>query len=381
MSPTCSTGFATSLLDPNHPDPAHQAELRDWLQLQATLGLAPERAVACLGRADSPRKALAICGRNQCMSEAALDSAIAVLRRRGYRALPLTSSHYPAPLAALTDPAPLLLVAGDVAHLSGRLVAIVGARAATVYGLELARALGARLAQAGVTVVSGLARGIDAAAHRGALEASGVTVAVQACGPDRVYPAEHRGLAAKIAERGALLTELPVGTPPRAPYFPLRNRLISGLCSCVIVVEARKRSGSLITARHALDQGRDVMALPGPVTAPTSWGPNRLIRDGAVPILEVDDVFEQLGMPVPVLPESSAAADAAPLGPGSRTILETLDRGALSRDELGRRIDLDPQQLDLELIDLELQGRVRRDRDGRMVKARSQWSQAARFVK
>jgi DNA processing protein len=312
------------------------------------------------------------------MSEAALDSAIAVLRRRGYRALPLTSSHYPAPLAALTDPAPLLLVAGDVAHLSGRLVAIVGARAATVYGLELARALGARLAQAGVTVVSGLARGIDAAAHRGALEASGVTVAVQACGPDRVYPAEHRGLAAEIAERGALLTELPVGTAPRPPYFPLRNRLISGLCCCVIVVEARKRSGSLITARHALDQGRDVMALPGPVTAPTSWGPNRLIRDGAVPILEVDDVLEQLGMPVPALPESSAAMDAAPLGPGSRTILQTLDLGALSRDELGRCIDLDPQQLDLELIDLELQGRVRRDRDGRMVKARSQ---AARFLK
>ncbi len=315
------------------------------------------------------------------MREAELDTSLAILRRRGYRALPFDSPQYPAPLAALSDPAPLLLAAGDVAHLSGRLVAIVGARAATVYGLEFARALGARLASADVTVVSGLARGIDAAAHRGALEASGVTVAVQACGPDRVYPPEHRGLAAQIAERGVLLTELPVGAAPRRPYFPLRNRLISGLCCCVIVVEARERSGSLITARHALDQGRDVMALPGPVTSPTSWGPNRLIRDGAAPILELDDVFDGLGIPAPQPNEPSAGTQAAPLGPGSQAILEMLERGSLSRDELGRQVALDPQQLDLELIDLELQGRVLRDRDGRMVKALSRKPQAPRATR
>jgi DNA processing protein len=369
---------AAALLDPNHPDLSHRAELRKWLQLQATLGLEPELALACLRRAGDPAKALAICGRARAMSEAALDTSFAVLRRRGYRGLPFTSPQYPAPLAALADPSPLLLAAGDVAHLSGQLVAIVGARAATVYGLEFARALGARLAGAGVTVVSGLARGIDAAAHRGALEVSGVTVAVQACGPDRVYPAEHRGLAAQIAERGVLLTELPVGAPPRRPYFPLRNRLISGLCRCVIVVEARERSGSLITARHALDQGRDVMALPGPVTSPASWGPNRLIRDGAVPILEVDDVFESLGVPAPHPDGLPAGTQAPPLGPGSQTILETLERESLSRDELGRRVALDSRQLDLELIDLELQGRVVRDRDGRMVKLPSREPQAPR---
>ena len=368
---------AAALLDPNHPDLAHRAELRKWLQLQATLGLEPELALACLRRAGDPGKALAICGRARAMSETALDTSLAVLRRRGYRALPFTSPQYPAPLAALADPSPLLLAAGDVANLTGQMVAIVGARAATVYGLEFARALGARLAGAGVTVVSGLARGIDAAAHRGALEASGVTVAVQACGPDRVYPAEHRGLAAQIAERGVLLTELPVGAPPRRPYFPLRNRLISGLCRCVIVVEARERSGSLITARHALDQGRDVMALPGPVTSPTSWGPNRLIRDGAVPILEVDDVFESLELPTPQAGGSPADEDVS-LGPGSQAILETLERESVSRDELGRRVALDPRQLDLELIDLELQGRVLRDRDGRMVRLASREPQAPR---
>jgi DNA processing protein len=360
---------AAGLLDPNHPDPTHRAELRDWLQLQATLGLEPEFAIACLRRACRPGRALETSGRAKALSEASLDASIALLQRRGYRALPFTSEHYPAPLAALPDPSPLLLAAGEVGHLSGRLVAIVGARAATVYGLEFARALGARLAEAGATVVSGLARGIDAAAHRGALEASGVTVAVQACGPDRVYPAEHRGLAAQIAERGVLLTELPVGAPPRRPYFPLRNRLISGLSCCVIIIEARERSGSLITARHALDQGRDVMALPGPVTAPTSWGPNRLIRDGAEPILEVDDVLESLGIPAPQPGGSDEPRQADALGPGSRAILETLERGSLSRDELGRRVALDPRQLDLDLIDLELSGRVARDRDGRMVKA------------
>jgi len=360
---------ASHLLDPNHQDKIHQQNLRDWLQLQATLGLDPEAALEFLRRAKGPREALAISGRTPAMSRARLDTAVASLRLHAVRALPVTSPLYPLPLSAISDAAPLLAIKGDVSQLTGPLVAIVGARAATVYGLALARDLGARLAEAGVTVVSGLARGIDAAAHRGVLEAGGVTVAVQACGPDRVYPAEHRGLAAEIAERGALVTELAVGTPPRPPYFPLRNRLISGLCSCVVVVEARERSGSLITARHALDQGREVMAFPGPVTAPTSCGPNRLIRDGAIPILEVDDVLETLGVCVPSLGEDVRDASTSEIGPGGRTILENLARGALSRDELGRRISADPRQLDLDLMELQLQGQVSKDRDGRMVKA------------
>lgn len=319
------------------------------------------------------------------LGNAALDASERQLAERGYGAMPITSLLYPAPLAAILDAPPVLLVAGEPRQLSGQLVAIVGARAATVYGLSLAHALGERLAQVGVTVVSGLARGIDAAAHRGALEAGGKTIAVQACGPDRVYPAEHRRLAEQVKENGALITELPVGTPPRAPYFPLRNRIISGLSTCVVVVEARERSGSLITARHALDQGRDVMAFPGPVTSPTSLGPNRLIRDGAIPILDVDDVIENLGLEIEspdvaapqVVGEKGALRSAnvpAPVsaatevGEGGQMILESLDAGPVSRDELGRRVAIDPRQLDLDLMDLELHGRVVRDRDGRMTK-------------
>jgi DNA processing protein len=374
-----------AFLVPNHSDDAHRTRLRSWLQLQATLAFEPEHAIACLRRTANPVDALKICGRSRVLSNAGLEIAERQLAERGFGAMPITSPLYPAPLAAISDAPPVLLVAGEPRQLSGPLVAIVGARAATVYGLSLAYALGARLAQVGVTVVSGLARGIDAAAHRGALEAGGQTIAVQACGPDRVYPAEHRGLAEQVKQNGALITELPVGTPPRAPNFPLRNRIISGLCTCIVVVEARERSGSLITARHALDQGRDVMAFPGAVTSPTSLGPNRLIRDGAIPILDVDDVIENLGIEVessdvtaPQALEGNgthrsarlpAAGSAAPeLGKGGKMILESLDAGPVSRDELGRRVGIDPRQLDLDLMDLELHGRVVRDRDGRMTK-------------
>ena len=371
LSPQAKHGGSTAfeVLDPSSADPNERNALRDWLQLQATLGLSPQDALACLRRAKNPRDARTLSGVPPKLSAKRLDAAIATLKQRGYRALPITSQHYPAPLLAVPDAPPLLLVAGDIGRLTGSLVAIVGARAATVYGLELARSLGRSLAEAGVTVVSGLARGIDAAAHRGALEAGGVTLAVQACGPDRIYPAEHRALAGQIAERGALMTELPVGTPPRPPYFPLRNRLISGLCSCIIVVEAREKSGSLITARHALDQGRDVMAVPGPITAPTSRGPNRLIRDGATPILDMDDALESLGLPIPSTKPVVCNEDRTGLGSGGRAILKVLSRGALSRDELGRKLRGDPRQLDLDLMDLQLHGRVHKDRDGRMVKA------------
>ena len=263
---------------------AGAARLRHWLQLQATLGLLPEYAIELLRETPAPDRALARCGLPRVLNQRGLDRAVERLRESGHDLLPWTSQAYPSRLAAIIDPSPVLLVAGDHDLLSAPAVAIVGARAATVYGLDVARTLGFRLAEAGITVVSGLARGIDAAAHRGALEAGGPTIAVQACGPDRVYPAEHRKLAEEVRQCGALVTEFPVGTPPRRPYFPLRNRLISGLSIAVIVVEAREKSGSLITARHALDQGREVMALPGAVTSATSWGPNRLIRDGAVPV-------------------------------------------------------------------------------------------------
>ena len=252
------------------------------------------------------------------------DSAadVAALSLADAVALPVDSPLYPERLAALSDPALLLLVRGRPELLSQPAVAIVGSRAATVYGKRVARQIGADLAAAGITVVSGLARGIDAAAHEGALDAGGVTVAVLACGIDRVYPPEHRSLAQRIAARGALIGELPLGTPPRAPFFPMRNRLISGLSLAVVVVEARERSGTLITASHAANQGRDVFAVPGPITAPTSAGANQLLRDGAYVALGAEDVLRELG--VKPVGSSGPTTPIRGLGDGAVSILAAL---------------------------------------------------------
>jgi DNA processing protein len=248
-------------------------------------------------------------------------------------------------------------------------VAIVGARAATHYGRTVARELAATLARAGLVVVSGLAMGVDAAAHEGALEAGGLTVAFQACGPDRVYPAVHRLLADRIARAGAVVSELPPGTPPRAPHFPLRNRLISALSLAVVVVEARQRSGSLITARHAADQGVDVFAVPGPITAPTSQGPNRLIQEGATPLLTSADILEPLSrtLSLPLRDLASGGREAAARDSKlTRSILAALRDAPMTRDQLARRLDLSLSALALDLIQLELDGRVAEERDGRL---------------
>ncbi|MDP6979918.1 MAG: DNA-processing protein DprA [Myxococcota bacterium] len=358
-------------LDPSDRDPAAAHAFDQWMQLHTALAFEPEHALALLELDGDPGRALARGALSPPHSARSLAAVRKVLTRHGVTALPITSRDYPVPLRALADPPALVFVRGNTQRLVGRLVGVVGARAATVYGLDMARQLGRRLARAGVTVVSGLARGIDAAAHRGALEAGGDTIAVQACGPDRTYPAEHRSLAREIARCGAVISEFPVGTPPRPPYFPLRNRVISGLSCAVIVVEARERSGSLITTRHAADQGRDVLALPGPITAPTSGGPNRLIRDGAVPIVDLDEVVELLGFESPAEPSEDAEVqeerETARVGEGGVRILRALARGGLHRDELARRVGARPEQLDLDLVGLQLQGRIARDRDGRLV--------------
>jgi DNA processing protein len=241
-------------------------------------------------------------------------------------------------------------------------VAIVGSRAATAYGLSTAHALARDLARAGVVVISGLALGIDGAAHRGALEAGGRTVAVLACGPDRVYPSRHRGLARRIEGQGAIVSEFPPGTQPLPAFFPLRNRLISGMASAVVIVEARERSGSLITAGHAANQGVDVFAVPGPITAPTSAGPNRLLREGAYFALEAADILAELGVPIPT---GAAPNDFAPHTASGRAILDALEREPATRDELGQRLARPPEQLALDLLELELAGWVVAGGDGR----------------
>ena len=206
------------------------------------------------------------------------------------------SPEFPSLLRVLHDPPSRLYVRGSVALLARPAVAVVGARSCSSYCAQVARTIGRELGAAGVVVVSGLARGVDAEAHRGALEAGGQTVAVLGCGIDRDYPRRHAELASRIAADGAIVSEYPPGTEPAPWRFPARNRIIAGLCLATVVVEARTRSGALITADFALELGRDVFAVPGEITAGLSAGTNELLRQGAAPLLAVADVLEPLGL-------------------------------------------------------------------------------------
>ncbi len=220
---------------------------------------------------------------------------LATCREHAIQVLADTDTGYPRLLLEIHDPPGVLFVQGQIRHEDALAIAIVGSRHATHYGLAQAERLAGSLARAGLTIVSGLARGIDAAAHRGALSAGGRTIAVLGSGLLNIYPPEHRGLAEQVAAAGALVSEAPPHSPPMAGAFPQRNRIISGLSLGVIVVEAGTRSGALISARHAMEQGREVFAVPGRVDNRLAQGCHRLIRDGAKLVETADDVLEELG--------------------------------------------------------------------------------------
>jgi DNA processing protein len=283
--------------------------------------------------------------------------------RAGHAIVALGELAYPAPLAQIPDPPPVLFVRGSVEALARPAVALVGARAATAYGKEMARALAADLAARDVVVVSGLARGIDGAAHQAALDAGGLTVAVLGAGLDRIYPAEHEALgAAAVAAGGALVGELRPGTPPLAHHFPLRNRIISGLASAVVVVEAAEKSGSLITAACALEQGREVMAVPGPVRAGRHRGAHALLRDGATLVETADDILAELGWAAP-----RGAGDRRPgLDPAVASALglppETVE---FTVDDVAGLTGLPAQVVLGRLLALEIDGRIQRIGSGR----------------
>ena len=215
--------------------------------------------------------------------------------RLGIAAIPLFEERYPPLLACISDPPPILWARGDFEVLTKPAVAVIGSRAASPYALQVGTRIAAELAERGIVVVSGLARGVDSAAHRGALERGGSTVAVLGCGLDRVYPPEHDDLASEIAGHGLLLAELAPGAAPLPAHFPLRNRIISGLSLATVVVEASEHSGSLITARCATDQGRDVMAVPGSVLSGRNRGSHALLKDGARIVETADDILSELG--------------------------------------------------------------------------------------
>ncbi len=298
------------------------------------------------------------------------------LAQRGHHLIAWTDPAYPPLLREIADPPPVLYVEGDPAWLARPQLAVVGARHPTPGGRALARDFARALADAGLTVTSGLALGIDAAAHEGALAAAstggvGATVAVCGTGLDRVYPPSHRALAEAIAARGALVSEFPLGTPPRAQNFPVRNRLISGLSLGVLVVEAAPRSGSLITAGFALEQGREVFAIPGSIHSPLARGCHALIRQGAKLVETVEDVLEELGALARHALEnapSAAAAETPALAPDLEALLEQMGYDPVTVDALVARSGLTADAVSSMLLQLELLGRVTACPGGRYVR-------------
>ena len=277
-------------------------------------------------------------------------------------------AEYPAHLREIPAPPDRLWVRGGLVDEDALAVAIVGSRRATPFGLELAERLAGDLAARGITVVSGLARGIDSAAHRGALEARGRTIAVLGSGVDVVYPPENRRLAARIAERGALVSQFATGAPALAHHFPVRNRIIAGLALGVVVVEAAEQSGTLITAGHAGDLGREVMAVPGRAGAPTSRGTHKLIRDGAALVESWEDVVALL----PARWRACMAAVAPPSSPGPEpedSLLSLIGAEPVSMEELIERSGLAASRAAARLLALELEGRIRQLPGKRFVRA------------
>jgi DNA processing protein len=260
---------------------------------------------------------------------------------------------YPALLNCVADPPPVLWARGSIEALGEPAVAVVGSRAATAYALDVGERLGGELASRGVVVVSGLARGVDSAAHRGSLSAGGATVAVLGSGLDNIYPPEHEGLAQLIARNGVVISELGPGGMPLPENFPLRNRIISGISLAVVVVEASEKSGSLITARFALEQGRDVMAVPGNVLTGRNRGSHSLLKDGAKVVETADDILDELGWPG-ALPTTDS-----PKRLTDDPLLAAMEPGEVYRlEELVEKTAILPAKLLPRLMELELQGHV-----------------------
>lgn len=378
--------------------PETSPDVADWLALVAAPGVGPrtiERLIAQLGTPAAVREAstqtLRDLGLNsdsiralRCPDQAALDQALAWAERPQAHILTRSDPRYPALLGEIPAPPGVLYVRGDPLVLAEPQIAIVGSRNPTPQGQQITRELANRLAGLGLVVTSGLAVGVDAAAHQGALE-GGRTIAVLGTGPDQVYPASHRDLARRIAAAGALVSEYGPGEGPRARNFPRRNRLISGLSLATLVTEAALQSGSLITARHALEQGREVLAVPGSVRNPLARGCHALIREGARLVEDAEQVLEELApllhglweaprassSDVASTPPDPAPPDgAAGLDPDYRRLLATMGYDAMATDELVRLTGLPIQSLSSMLLVLELEGHVSSVPGGRYCRVR-----------
>ena len=279
------------------------------------------------------------------------------LQKLGIQVLISKDEVYPRRLKQISQPPPVLYLRGELRPEDEWAVAVVGTRRLTAYGRQVAEEVAGKLARSGVSVVSGLARGADSVAHQAALNAGGRTMAVLGCGLDQIYPPENRRLAEQIIGNGALLSDYPPGTPPDAANFPPRNRIISGLSMAVVIIEAGQTSGALITAAFAADQGREVFAVPGNINAPQSVGTNRLIRDGANPLLNPQEILEVLELEM--VTEQRAARVALPADAVEAQLFAVLEREPLHVDEIRARTDLPIEKVTATLALMELKGMVR----------------------
>ena len=345
---------------------AFDASLKAWLALSLTQGLGGEGARRLLKEFGSPEgvfaapssslKAVVKAGVateiGKGIAHDLLTPTLSWLEDGNNCIVTLADSDYPQALLNITDPPLLLYVKGRRDLLNHPALAIVGSRSATPQGINNAEAFAKSLSEAGLCIISGMAHGIDAAAHRGALRGQGSSIAVIGTGLDKIYPAANRDLAHALASQGTLISEFPLGTPPLAANFPRRNRIISGMSVGCLVVEASLQSGSLITARLALEQGRDVFAIPGSIHAPQSKGCHALLKQGAKLVETAQDILEELGglFTAPINGSATQGADSA--------LLEQLGFDPVDLDTLSARCGLTVSQLSAMLLTLELEGRV-----------------------
>jgi DNA processing protein len=293
----------------------------------------------------------------QVKKDVSLDALMDRIAALGIEVLTWQDETYPARLMEVDQPPPVLYVRGGLASEDEWAVAVVGTRRLTAYGRQAAEDIAAALARSGVTVVSGMARGVDGVAHQAAIKAGGRTLAVLGCGVDRIYPPEHRRLADEISAHGALMSDYPPGTEPDAANFPPRNRIISGLSKAVVVIEAGETSGALITASFAAEQGREVFALPGQIYAPQSKGTNRLIRDGARPLLDPQELLEALDLTRVSLHRE--ARHGLPTDATEARLYAALSLEPVHVDELQAQVEMPIEQVTAALAMMELKGLAR----------------------
>ena len=334
-------------------------ELAAWLRLLETPGVGRDGARRLLATHGSPQavQAANVLAAPPDTLPALLETTLAWLAADESRQIvTLGDPAYPGALLETADPPLLLYAQGRIELLRAESIAIVGSRNATRQGLDNARSFAAQLSHAGFTIVSGLALGIDAAAHEGGLEGAGSTVAVVGTGLDSAYPTRNRTLAHQLVAKGLLVSEYSLGTPPLPAHFPQRNRIIAGLARATLVVEAAPQSGSLITARLANEAGRDVFAIPGSIHSPQSRGCHALIKQGAKLVESVADILEELRPGAAAAPRRSATAPA----PADDPLLEALGFDPITLDALAERTGWPPADLNIRLLELELDGRVAR---------------------